>query len=67
LRPQDLVGQVGRVIVAIPAGGVGQVRCRLGEELVDKVARANDADAIGENVSVVVDEVLGETIIVKKR
>jgi membrane protein implicated in regulation of membrane protease activity len=67
MRSQDLVGQIGRVVIAIPAGGVGQVRCRLGEELVDKVARAREADAIGENVSVVVDEVIGETVIVKKR
>ena len=38
-RTQDLVGKVGRVVVAIPAGGVGQVRCTIGEELVDKIAR----------------------------
>jgi membrane protein implicated in regulation of membrane protease activity len=67
MRSQDLVGQIGRVVIAIPAGGVGQVRCRLGEELVDKVARAREPEAIGENVSVVVDEVVGETVIVKKR
>jgi membrane protein implicated in regulation of membrane protease activity len=67
LRSQDLVGQIGRVVVAIPSGGVGQVRCRLGEELVDKVARAKDPEAIAENASVVVEEVLGETIVVKKR
>ena len=62
----DLVGQIARVVVAIPAGGVGQIRCRLGEELVDKIARARGSDAIGENASVIVEEVLGETVIVKK-
>jgi membrane protein implicated in regulation of membrane protease activity len=67
VRTQDLIGQIGRVTVAIPAGGVGQVRVRLGEELVDKIARGRDPDAIAENVSVVIDEVLGETIVVKKR
>jgi membrane protein implicated in regulation of membrane protease activity len=67
LRSQDLVGQVGRVVVAIPTGGVGQVRVRMGEELVDKVARGREPEAIAENASVVVEEVLGETIIVKKR
>jgi membrane protein implicated in regulation of membrane protease activity len=63
---QDLVGQVARVVVAIPAGGVGQSRCRLGEELVDKIARTRTGESIGENASVKVEEVLGETVIVKK-
>lgn len=66
-RSQDFVGQIGRVVVTIPAGGVGQVRCRIGEELIDRIARAREAVAIGENETVVVEEVIGETIIVKKR
>ena len=67
VRSSDLVGQIGRVIVAIPAGGVGQIRCRVGEELVDKIARTRAGDSIPENVSVQVEEVLGETVIVKKQ
>jgi membrane protein implicated in regulation of membrane protease activity len=67
IRSSDLIGQVGRVVVAIPAGGVGQVRCRIGEELVDRIARARDAATIAENDAVVIEEVVGETIIVKKR
>ena len=66
-RTQDFIGQTGRVVVTIPAGGVGQVRCRIGEELVDRIARAREAGTIGENETVVVEEVIGETIIVKKR
>jgi membrane protein implicated in regulation of membrane protease activity len=62
----DLVGQSARVVVAIPAGGVGQVRCRVGEELVDKIAQSRDGSAIPENASVRIDEILGETVIVKK-
>jgi membrane protein implicated in regulation of membrane protease activity len=62
----DLVGAIGRVIIGIPAGGVGQIRCRVGEELVDKIARTRDGLAVPENVSVQVEEVLGETVIVKK-
>ncbi len=61
---QDVVGQTARVIVAIPAGGVGQIRCRIGEELVDKIARSRSGAAIAENASVRVEEVLGETVIV---
>lgn len=66
-RAQDLVGRVGRVVVAIPAGGVGQVRCTIGEELVDKIARGRESDPIPENTSVVVEEVVGETIVVRRR
>ncbi|HSC29390.1 MAG TPA: NfeD family protein [Vicinamibacterales bacterium] len=67
VRSHDLVGQTCRVIVGIPAGGIGQVRCRVGEELVDKVARASDSDPIPENTSVRVAEVLGEVVIVKRQ
>jgi membrane protein implicated in regulation of membrane protease activity len=66
VRSQDLVGRIARVTVAIPAGGVGQIRCRVGEELVDKIARGRDPEPIPENASVRVDEVLGETVIVKR-
>jgi membrane protein implicated in regulation of membrane protease activity len=67
LLSHDLVGRTGRVVVGIPAGGVGQVRVKLGEELVDKIARGREPQAIAENTSVIVEEVLGETIIVKKQ
>ena len=62
----DLVGRTGRVIIGIPANGVGQVRVRIGEELVDKVAQARDGLALAENTPVKIDEVLGETVIVKR-
>jgi hypothetical protein len=62
----DLVGQIARVIIGIPANGVGQVRCRIGEELVDKIAQSRDGLAIAENTPVQIEEVLGETVIVKR-
>jgi membrane protein implicated in regulation of membrane protease activity len=66
VRAGDLVGAIGRVVIGIPSGGVGQIRVRLGEELMDKIARTRDGIAIAENTSVQVEEVLGETVIVKK-
>lgn len=66
-RSADLVGQLGRVTVAIPAGGLGQIRCRIGEELIDKVARTRQGEPVPENVMVLVDEVLGETVIVTRQ
>ena len=53
--------------VAIPAGGIGQIRCQVGEELIDKVARTRQGEPIPENVSVRVEEVLGETVIVTRQ
>jgi membrane protein implicated in regulation of membrane protease activity len=66
-RSQDLVGKVGRVVVAIPAGGVGQIRCTIGEELVDKIARGREPQAIAENTPIIVEEVVGETVVVRPR
>jgi NfeD-like. len=65
-RTADLIGQSARVTVAIPAGGVGQVRCRVGEELVDKIARTEDGSAVPENAVVRIKELLGETVIVTR-
>jgi membrane protein implicated in regulation of membrane protease activity len=62
----DLVGQSARVVVRIPEGGVGQVRCRVGEELVDKIARTADGAAVPENAVVTVQEILGETVVVRR-
>jgi hypothetical protein len=61
-----MLGQTGRVIIGIPAGGVGQVRCRVGEELVDKIARSHDGAPVPEHSTVRVEEVLGETIVVRR-
>jgi hypothetical protein len=62
----DLLGRPARVIIAIPANGVGQVRCRVGEELIDKIAQSHGGIAIAENTAVEIAEVLGETVVVKK-
>jgi membrane protein implicated in regulation of membrane protease activity len=66
VRASDLLGQSARVVIAIPPGGVGQIRCRVGEELVDKIAQSRDGAGIPENASVHIDEILGETVIVKR-
>jgi membrane protein implicated in regulation of membrane protease activity len=67
VKSTDVVGQTARVIITIPAGGVGQIRCRVGEELIDKIARSKDGQAIAENAVVQVEESLGEVVIVRPR
>jgi len=66
VRLADLVGRPARVVVGIPAGGVGQVRCQIDEQLVDKIARSSDGAALPENTAVVIESVLGETVIVRR-
>jgi hypothetical protein len=66
VRGSDLVGRAARVVIGIPAGSVGQVRCQVGEELIDKIARSNDGTPIPENAAVTIENVLGETVIVRR-
>jgi membrane protein implicated in regulation of membrane protease activity len=67
VRIAELVNRPARVVVPIPSGGVGQVRCQIGEELVDKIARARDGSAIPDGTVVTIVEVLGDTVSVIKQ
>ena len=67
VRSADLIGQPARVVVAIPAGGVGQVRCQIGEEVLDKIAQSREGGPIPENTLVRVEETLGDMVIVRKQ
>jgi membrane protein implicated in regulation of membrane protease activity len=62
----DLVGATAQVTVAIPQGGLGQVRCIVGESAVEKIARAQDGSAIPASTVVRVEAVLGETVLVRR-
>ena len=60
----DLVGLTAQVSVAIPENGVGQVRCLIGESMVDKIAQSKDGHAIAFNSVVKIDALVGESVIV---
>jgi len=66
VRTTDMAGRTARVIVAIPSGGVGQVRMQVGEELVDKVAKSHDGSALAANSIVRIQDVHGEMVIVRQ-
>ena len=66
VRISELAGKTGQVSVAIPKGGVGQVRCTLGQTVVDKIARAKDGGEIPSSALVVIEEIVGDTIVVRK-
>lgn len=60
----QLVGRTAQVIVSIAPGSLGQVSCRIGEERVEKLARARDNSEIKAGVTVRVDEIAGDSLIV---
>lgn len=60
----QLVGRTAQVIVSIAPGSIGQVSCRIGEERVEKLARARDNREIKAGVMVRVEEVAGDSLIV---
>lgn len=60
----ELIGRAAEVIVGIPAAGVGQVRCQVGEMMMEKIARARDDSAIPAGTPVCIEEIVGQTAIV---
>jgi hypothetical protein len=60
----DLVGRTAQVSVGIPENGVGQVRCLVGEIMVDKIARSRAGNAIAYSSLVKIEEIVGESVIV---
>ncbi|MEK6279183.1 MAG: NfeD family protein [Acidobacteriota bacterium] len=60
----QLVGRTAQVIVSIAPGSIGQVSCRIGEERVEKLARSRDNSEIKAGVTVRVDEIAGDSLIV---
>ena len=66
VRVSDLAGATGQVSVAIPKAGLGQVRCTLGESVVEKIARSQDGAEIAVNTLVKIEAVVGETVVVRR-
>jgi hypothetical protein len=62
----DLVGLTAEVSVAIPKGGLGQVRCSLGENVIEKLARTADGEGIPANTTVKIESIAGETLLVRR-
>lgn len=66
VRVADLVGSTAQVSVAIPKGGLGQIRCTMGESVVEKIARSEDGGEIPANTLVKVEAIVGETALVRR-
>jgi membrane protein implicated in regulation of membrane protease activity len=61
----QLVGRTAQVTVTIPAGGIGQISCRIGEERVEKIARSQEADDLRSGMLVRIEEIAGDSVIVR--
>jgi len=64
VRTGDLVGNTAQVSVAISRCGVGQVRCTLGDTVVEKVARAVKDEDIPVNTLVKIVAIVGDVVVV---
>ena len=67
IRVNELIGRTAQVTVAIPQNGLGQIRCSLGESVVEKIARTEDGGAVPANTSVRIESVIGETVLVRRQ
>ncbi len=66
IRVNDLLGKTAQVSVAIPRGGLGQVRCVLGESVVERIARSANGEEIPANAAVKIQNIVGETCVVSR-
>jgi membrane protein implicated in regulation of membrane protease activity len=60
----QMIGRTAQVIVSIAPGSLGQVSCRIGEERIEKLARAKDNQEIKAGSIVRVEEIAGDSVIV---
>lgn len=60
----DLIGRAAQVTVAIKPGTVGQITAKIGDERVERVARAKDGTEIAVGSLVKVESVIGDSVIV---
>ncbi|MCB1024989.1 MAG: hypothetical protein KDB79_11390 [Acidobacteria bacterium] len=61
---RDMIGRTAEVTVAIEAGTVGQISCRIGEETVEKLARSRNGEEIKRGTSVFIEEITPDEFIV---
>jgi len=62
----SLVGKPGRVVIAIPAGGTGQVSVAAGGGSSTLLASARDGDAVPEGSTVRVVQVQGDRLVIER-
>ena len=61
---KDLVGRTAQVSVAIKPGTIGQITAIVGDERVERIARAKDGMEIAAGSIVKVESIIGDSVIV---
>lgn len=61
---KDLVGRTAQVSVAIKPGTIGQITAIVGDERVERIARAKDGTEIAAGSIVKVESIIGDSVIV---
>ena len=64
VRLEEMLGRSAEVIVSIKPGQVGQISCRVGEERIEKLARARDGREIKAGALVRIDSIASDSVIV---
>ena len=67
VRREDLIGRTAEVTVTIPPGGLGQIRCLVGETLVDRIAKAADGQSIVVHSIVTIESDTGQSVVVRAK
>lgn len=62
----DLLGQLATVTVTIPRNGLGQVRCVVGESVIEKIARSDDGSEIPFSTLVRIDDIQPDFVVVRR-
>lgn len=62
----DLVGRRAQVVVAIHPGKVGQISCLVGEERIEKLARAADGSELKAGETVFIEQITGDAVLVSR-
>lgn len=60
----DLIGRTVQVTVTIKPGEVGQITAKIGDERVEKIARAKSGEEIKAGSIVTIDSIAGDSVIV---
>ena len=61
---EHMIGRTAQVTVTIKPGSVGQITAKIGDERVERIARAKDGIEISSGSIVKVDSVIGDAVIV---
>lgn len=61
---EDMIGRTAQVIVGIRPESIGQISCLIGEERIEKIARARNGKEIKTGETVYIEDITSDAVIV---